>query len=729
MMKNRSIALVLASLLVAGCAGNAAMQRADLEVARGNLDTAIAYYQEILNEDPTNVEAQIRLKLLKVEASQAHEAQGRKLRDEGDLEHALLELQLAIMLDPGNAVAADILGVVQQELIERRRQLENEQTPTERLLQEARDAESLLPELQPEITGPITFDFRDVEVTEIYRTLAQVAGLNVLFESTLDADLTTFQIEDADFYEALRLLTQSQGHFYKALSSTTFLVIPDDVTKRREYADQLMRTFFLSNADVATVEQQIRAILQTTFVTSNPDLNTITVRETPEAMKIIEKLIVTADKAVGEILLEVEVLEVSSEVVSNYGLALDPFGGTVQLAQLTNDSGELIGRSIKSLGSLTSADVFVTIPTLFYQFLRSTNAFKLVAQPKLRAMSGEQTQLLIGDQVPIVTTTFNPTSTIGGNVVPISSTEYRDTGILLSVTPRVHFNGEITLEIDIQVSAVTSTATVASVGDLPVFTTRQVTGSIRLRDGETNVIAGLLQDNDVRQRSGIIGLDNVPVAGDIFSNTMDTKDQTDIVISITPHLLRAAKITAEDLRATYVGTAAGVTGLRGFAGVGAAGGRGAGGTANAAGAGGGEDPAVLALLPAQHVVEIDEEFAIDVTVDRVQELFSAGVEVRYDAEVVAYVDYFEGGFMDQDGAEVSVQVANAGPGVLRMGMARMGTQQGVSGSGSLVTLVFRGVAPGTSSIDITASTLRNLPGRTLPTQMLPASVEVRERHE
>ena len=138
---------------------------------------------------------------------------------------------------------------------------------------------------------------------------------------------------------------------------------------------------------------------------------------------------------------------------------------------------------------------------------------------------------------------------------------------------------------------------------------------------------------------------------------------------------------------------------------------------------------MLALLPAQHVVEVDEEFAIDVTVDRVQELFSAGVEVRYDASVVAYVDYFEGGFMDRDGSEVSVQVANAGPGVLRMGMARMGTDQGISGSGSLVTLVFRAVAPGRSSIDITASTLRNLPGRTLPTQMLPASVEVRERHE
>ncbi|MGD8817004.1 MAG: cohesin domain-containing protein, partial [Acidobacteriota bacterium] len=366
------------------------------------------------------------------------------------------------------------------------------------------------------------------------------------------------------------------------------------------------------------------------------------------------------------------------------------------------------------------------------------NDFKLVAQPKVRAKEGETTQLLIGEQVPVVSTTFNPQSTVGGNVVPISSTEYRDTGILMSVLPRVHFNGEITLEVQIQVSAVTGTATVASVGDLPVFTTRQVQGSIRLKDGETNVIAGLLQDNDIRNRRGIIGVDNVPGLGDALSDTQSTRDQKDIVISITPHLLRAAEITAEDMNPVYVGTSQAITGGSFPAG----GGRGGvsaigagGGAAAAAGAGAGArgepqqeaPPATMALLPAEHVVVPDEEFAVDVTINTVADVFSAGFQLTYDPAVVGYVDYFEGGFLDRDGAEMTMQVTGAGPGILRVGMARMGSDSGVSGGGSLVTLVFRAVGEGETAIEISSAALRAPLGAPLAVQMNAAQVTVRRR--
>jgi general secretion pathway protein D len=302
------------------------------------------------------------------------------------------------------------------------------------------------------------------------------------------------------------------------------------------------------------------------------------------------------------------------------------------------------------------------------------------------------------------------------------------------VLPRVHFNGEITLEIQIQVSAVTGTATVGGVGDLPVFTTRQVAGRIRLRDGETNVIAGLLQDNDIRSRRGIIGLDRVPGVGDALSNTDDTRDQTDIVISITPHLLRGPQITAEDLDAVYVGTA---TGIGGFGAAGLPGGPRPGAPGVAPGPGGGaagqpqapEQPAVLALLPAEHVIQVDQEFAIDVAVQGATDMNSAGFELRFDPSVIDYVDFFEGGFIDRDGAEATVQVNSGGAGIIRVGMARMGTQQGISGSGSLVTLVFRGLGEGTTTLQIAAAALRRPAGGPIATQMLPASVTVRPRNE
>ena len=723
-----AILFVLSSFLV-GCGANQALQRADLEVQRGNLDTAIAYYQGILLEDPGNTDARIKLSHVKLDASQQHERQGVQAIDAGQYAAAVAELQLAIRLDPGNQMAVREFGRAQALLAQQRRDEEEQLTPTEIAEREARESPPVIPRLAAQTTGPISFDFRNASVKEVYQTLAQVAGLNVLFEPTLSDGETSFQIDDTDFDEALRVLTVSNAHFIKVLSPSTFMVVPDDVTKRREYADQVMRTFYLSNAEAATVEQQIRAILTTQLVSSNPDLNTITVRDTPEAIGVVERLIASADKAVGEILLEVEILEVSSEVVSNYGLALEPFGGAMQMyPQTVDEAGNVIGRSFESLMNLTSADLFVTIPSLFYQFLRSTTDFKLVAQPKLRAREGQETTLLIGEQVPVVTTTFNPQSTVGGNVVPVSSTEYRDTGILLTVLPRVHFNGEITLEIQIQVSAVTSTATIQSIGELPIFTTRQVNGSVRLKDGETNVIAGLLQDNDIRRRRGIIGLDNVPGLGDVLSDTEDTSDQTDIVISITPHLLRAAEITAEDMRPVYVGTQTAVTGARFSA---AAGGGAVGGVrgANAAGAGEAQQtqPATMALLPAEHVVVVDEEFAVDVTVDTPSELFSAGFQLQFNPQHIVYVDYFEGGFLDRDGAEISMQATSGGAGIVWLGMSRMGAENGVAGGGSLATLIFRAVSPGESEIDISSAALRGTMGAAIAVQMTPARVTVRER--
>ncbi len=723
--------ILLISLIVwTGCAGNQALSQADLEVQRGNLDTAIAYYQNILLEDPGNTEAKIKLSHAKVQASQQHEKTGVELIEAGKYEQAVNELQLAVRLDPGNDMALRELGRAQQLWIEQERAADAELTPTEEAMREAQAARSVVPSLQPQVTGPVSFDFRDASVKEIYRTLARVAGLNVMFEPTLGDDVTTFQVSDTSFDEALRVLTTSNGHFTKVLSPNTFMVIPDDVTKRREYADQVMRTFYLSNASAATVEQQIRTVLTVNQVSSNPDLNTVTVRDTPEALDVISRLVDSADKALGEILLEVEVLEVSSEVVSNYGLALEPFGGSAQVYPQTTEDGEFVGRSLQSLSNLTSADVFVTIPSLFYQFLRTTNDFKLVAQPKLRASEGETTTLLIGEEVPVVTTTFNPQGTVGGNIVPVSSTNYRETGIQLTVLPRVHFNDEITLEIEIRVSAVTATATIASVGDLPVFTTRQVAGKIRLRDGETNVIAGLLQDNDVRRRSGVIGLDNVPGLGDVLSDTEDTRDQVDIVISITPHLIRAADIKAEDLSPVYVGTQTAVSGGAFPTSAGAGGGGAArGGAPSAAPQASELPPATLSLMPANHVVSVGEEFAVDITVDTAEEVFSAGFQLQYDPSVISYVDYFEGGFLSRDAVETTTQANSGGPGIVRIGMTRMGSDVGVAGGGSLVTLVFRGAGPGSSAIEITSAALRRPLGGPLPVQYNAANVQVREQRQ
>ena len=215
----------------------------------------------------------------------------------------------------------------------------------------------------------------------------------------------------------------------------------------------------------------------------------------------------------------------------------------------------------------------------------------------------------------------------------------------------------------------------------------------------------------------------------MLSDTEDTNDQTDIVISITPHLLRAAEITADDMMPIYVGTQQAVTGAFGAA----AGGGGVGAirAGTPGGAGAGQDPArspaTLALLPAEHAVVVDEEFAVDVTVNSTDEVFSAGFQLQYDPSVISYVDYFEGGFLDRDGTEITMQANSGGAGIVRIGMTRMGSESGVAGGGSLVTLVFRAVGKGTSQIEISSAALRAPLGAPLAVEMSAAQVTVRER--
>lgn len=707
--------LLLLAVLVVACATPQALRRADQEAQLGNWDAAIAYYQKALQEDPDNLQARIRLQRAKVKASQLHQRAGKELWEQGELERALLEYELAVRLDPGNELAATELRRLEGELAAQRRAERDRKTPTEEAVERARRAAPPLPRLQPQVTGPISLDFRSVSVQEIYRALGRIGGLNVLFDPTLSDPVTSFQVEEVTFDEALRMLAAAEGHFVKVMSENTLLVVPDNVTKRRQYADQVLRTFFLSNAGAETVAQTLRALLQARSVAENVDLNTVTIRDTPEVVQVAERIVAAADKARGEVLLDVEILEVNRAVLRDYGLSLSSYGIGGSLRQTE------AGISLADLKRVTNADLFIAIPSVRYQFLKETNNFKLIAQPQMRISEGQEASLLVGERVPVITTTFNPQQTFGGNVVPVSSTAYEDVGISITAQPRVHHNLEVTLQLQIEISSVIGTSVIQN---LPIFSSRNISATIRLRDGETNMLAGLLRDDERTRLQGVPGLLNLPVVGRLFGNTRDEVAQTDVVLAITPHILRAAEISDEDLEAIYVGTEMNIGG-----GVGVGTGPAPSprpGRPGTPGAPGEEprEPVVLALLPARHTVATEQEFAVDVTLDGAVEAFSAGLRLRFDPEVVRFVDAFEGGFLQQDGSETAFQASPAGAGDLAVGMSRIGDVGGISGSGVLVTLVFQAVAPGSTSIEFASAAIRGADGRPMPVQMVPAEVEV-----
>jgi len=721
--KNRIAPCLLVLVLMMGaCAAPQAIQRAEEAEKQGNWDAAVAYYQSALEDDPNNLTYEMKLKRSRLNASQAHQNIGKRLWNGKDLDQALLEYQLAVQLDSGNQVAATELRHVQEEIAT----LGGEgpqPTALERLKARAEAQEPPLLELQPRVDETFSLDFRDTQLLDIYRALASIAGLNVVFDAQVADQEVSLDLENVTFLESLEIMNRAYGNFHKPLTEDTFIVITDNQQKRRAYADQVMRTFFLSNGDAANVAQILRTLLQARAVAENTEMNTITIRDTPPVVELAERIVAVADKSRGEVLLDIEILEVSKRLLREYGISLTDYGVTQSLRQGSGAEGGQSGISVNRLRFLTAADWFVTIPSIRYKLFKESGDFKLVADPQLRLTEGEAASLVIGQEVPIVTTTFSTGQLVGNQVVPIRSTTYRDVGIVIGASVRVHHNAEVTIELEIEVSQVIGES---SIEDLPIFATRSVSSVVRLKDGETNILAGLLRDDERKDLEGVMGLADIPVLGRLFSKTETQIEQTDVIMSITPHILRTADITGLDLASIYVGTELLIGG--------SAMSPGGGGSVGSPGPGAGpstepppeepEDAVNLVLLPASNNVTLGQEFTVDLVVEGASDLFSAGVQLSFDGAVLQYVDADRGGFLASDGAEATFTAAPSGEGRVATGMSRLGNVGGMAGSGPLARFTFRAVGEGRTNITISAGTLRGLDGRPMPVRFQVAEVVV-----
>jgi general secretion pathway protein D len=345
----------------------------------------------------------------------------------------------------------------------------------------------------------------------------------------------------------------------------------------------------------------------------------------------------------------------------------------------------------------------------------------------MRLTEGEAGSLVIGQEVPIVTTTFSTGQLVGNQVVPIRSTTYRDVGIVIGASARVHHNDEVTIELELEVSQVIGES---SIEDLPIFATRTVSSVVRLKDGETNILAGLLRDDERTALQGVLGLADIPLIGKLFSDNETFVEQVDVIMSITPHILRNSDITGLDLASLYVGTEAvvGPTVL-------SSGGGGGGSSAYLPSSGGPspetppeeqEEAVSLALQPSSIDVTLGQEFTVDLIVGEVDDLFSAGIQLAFDPAVIEYVGADRGGFLSSDGADASFTAAPSGAGGVNTGMSRIGEVGGIAGSGPLASFTFRAIGEGRTTISISAGTVRGLDGRPAPVQFRTAEVVVEQ---
>lgn len=549
-----AVAVVLA-VAASGCASERAFREAQDHEQMKHWDLAVMAYQKAASLDPANKKYEASLFRARLQAAQTHLGRGRLHRSAGQLDLAQVELEQSVALDPTNDVAVQELKRVQED-IETRRLETAGGSPAEKAKAKAKGRRATPPMLNPASDKPIDVSFPpDTPIKKIYQALCAASGINVIFDPQLKDDKFTIDLRNLTFQKALETTMRQAGHFYKVIDEKTILVAQDTQQNRKEYEDQVVRTFFLSNGDVKDVSAMVRGLLDLRRMATVTQLNAIVIRDTADKVAVAERLIEVNDKAKAEVVLDVELLQLSTKKLVDIGVALSNYKPITTGTATASDGTAIKSLPWNDLLKLSLSDFNFTIPSIAVNFLKSNTDAEILARPQLRIAEGEKAQLVIGDRVPIPVTTINTQQAVGQvGVVPVTSFQYQDIGIKLDIETRVHHNKEVSLKLTVEVSNLNGYVDGQNGQQQPIIATRTITSNIRLKDGETSFLAGLIQTTRIKTKTGMPFLSDLPLLGPLFSQTNNQNDRNDIFLTLTPHITRAPQIEEEDLVPVWVGT-------------------------------------------------------------------------------------------------------------------------------------------------------------------------------
>ncbi len=398
--------------------------------------------------------------------------------------------------------------------------------------------------LEAAFKRPVTLQFRDANVKMVFEALSRTANINIILDRDVRADLrTTIYVQNASVEDTLDLLLLQNQLDKRVLNGNTLFIYPATAAKQREYNELKVRSFQLSNIEATQMATIIKTMLKTRDVVTDAKTNSLVMRDTPAAIAVAEKLIAANDVPDPEVMLEVQVLEVSADRTSNLGLKF-PEAFTLSTPSTATTLGQLRG--------LATNDLNASGLSLGLNLLLQDTDTNILASPRIRARNKEKARILVGDKVPVITNLISPQQN-GTNSVITGSVQYVDVGIKLEVEPQVYADSDVGIKINLEVSNIAKTITTAS-GQAYQIGTRNATTSLRLRDGETQVLAGLINDQDRSTASKLPGLGQLPILGRLFSSTNASGGKTEIVLSITPHIVRATATPEARLGEIWSGT-------------------------------------------------------------------------------------------------------------------------------------------------------------------------------
>jgi general secretion pathway protein D len=780
--RGRSLFLCgIATLMVAGCLANRETRVADHLGAAGNWDGAVILYEQAVKGSPDDPALRRQLDQARLKAATIHYERGRALLKDHQIEPALDEFKRALSFDPANPehrVAFDEamqarqaeVGVAAGRQLMKTGRLDEALAEFEAALEknpsliDAQQAVMQLTERKRSAASaeglalsskePITIKFQGARLKEVFELLSKSYGINILFDRDVRDDPVTVFLKDASFPQALNLILATNNLFMKRINEKTILVAPKTKAKANQYEDLQIRTFYMSVVQAKEMVNLLRTMLDTRRVFVNNDLNAIVMRDATDKLDLAAKIIAANDRPVAEVMFDVEIIEVDRTKLFTYGWELSSNSVSAGVGTTLDSIGKAL--SLNQINKLTRSNVFLTLPTVVVDMIKSDSDAQTLANPRMRVLNGGTAKINVGDKVPILLSSSSSTGTTSnliGGTTTVTSTEFKDVGIKLSLEPTIYLNNDVRMKLNLEVTSLGEF--VKDVGQFK-FGNRTAETTLNVHDGETVVIGGLIRDEDRTAVNKIPGLGDIPILGKLFSHTSQQKVKTDIILTITPHVVRRLEPPGEDLLAFWSGTEEAYSTTQLFSGLSY------GGTSGGSGGGSGGDSgefvqpppmfepppmpdlppqdqppgfqespvpvppippppvrppapfssylpelsapgpsAVIHVVPAQLSVVERQPVTMVVRADVVAGLSEAEFVVSYDPAVLEFDRAVEGGLLSQEGwATAFSAIPKPELGQIELRITRLSDVRGAQGSGALCTLIFRSKMPGASSVTV-----------------------------
>lgn len=756
-----AFALAFAAIVLAGCPKNS---NNDFEAGRkaealDDYDTALVHYENALRDQPTNAEYKLRALRMRMMDAQYHVEQGEKAFQGGDLQTALSEFQRAQNVDPSNEAA-------NQGLKKTVTAIAAKNAPPSTAKPENTNEEGLLegpPELKPLSRAPIS-----IKATEdsrmIYQTIASLAGLTVEFDPTLTSRRISVDLAGVTLEQALDAVDLESGAFWQPLTSTVIFVAPDNPQKRRDLEPEVVKTFYLANTDtpqdLTEIVTSLRQLLDLRRIQPLTTQNAIVIRDTPDKVALAGKIIDDADKAKPEVLIHVQVLTANRDRLRDLGIlggqsATLTFNPRCQVQPGNNlttcasgssgssgSSSTPAGIALNELKNLSTADYELTLPGATVNAVLTDNQTRIIQDPEMRITDGDKATLTVGEKIPIATGSFQAGVGVSTtSVSPLVNTQftYQDVGVKIVVTPRVHPDGSITLAQTIDISSLAGSQNIGGINQ-PIIATNEVDHTVRLQDGYSSVLGGLITRTESKNLNGYPGVSQLPLLKYMFADNSNQVQDNEVLIVLTPHIVRFPSITEANLQTIASGTDTNARVYRSDeeplpsttnanasnqqpvpvapqAAVPAA------PQPNTPGAPVPGAAAQLHFDPANTTMKVGDSTVIGVAISGVNDLYSIPLLIHYNPAVIDVQEVRDGGFLSEP--DVILQHVDEKQGEVVVNAAR-GKAPGVNGAGTLIGLVVRAIAPGTSSLQVLQVNAKNSQQQSIPIAPFEATIQVQQ---